>query len=79
MNAFWAGNKWLLAGNGRTKLATTTNFNDITKVEDKGIFNTQVKQIIAFYITPIEYPDAKCNDSSIQVGFSCYPKFLINN
>ena len=26
----------------------------------------------------IEYPDAKCNDSSVQVGFTCYPKFLIN-
>ena len=77
MHAHWIGDKWLLAGNGGVKLATTTDFNNFNRI-DSGLFATQCKQIITFYLTPIEYPDAKCNDSSVQVGFTCYPKFLIN-
>jgi hypothetical protein len=78
MNAHWAGDKWLLAGNGRTKLATTTNFNDFNRVDDKGIFSTQVKQIITFFVNPIVYPNANCDKDSTQVGFSCYPNSLVN-
>jgi hypothetical protein len=77
MNAHWAGNKWLLAGNGRTKLATTTNFNDFTKIEE-GMFGSQIKQIITFFVNPTVYPELKCENDSVQVGFSCYPNSLVN-
>ncbi len=79
MYSAWAGDKWLIAGNGRCKLATTTDFNSYTK-SDSGhnLFDSQILSIISATLNVKTFPTINCGNGNIQVGTSCYPDFLIN-
>jgi len=76
MYSTWTGDKWLIAGNGRCKLASTTDFNSYNRIDVP--FGTQILTIATATKYVKSYPVIKCEDGFSQIGSSCYPDSLVN-